>query len=138
MVRRRRASPPAALLRRPAARRGRVPAAVTWFAVGATVALAGVIAFGIVDSVDDEDERAALDPWVFGMIGAAFAAVRRWLERPVRAPGLETFTAILSESITAQINGMSTARGLNLPDLPLSDLMRMWTGAASADADEGT
>ncbi|WP_158296546.1 TetR/AcrR family transcriptional regulator, partial [Nocardioides albidus] len=36
-----------------------------------------------------DDDRAALDPWVFGMIGAVFAAVRRWLERDVREPDIE-------------------------------------------------
>jgi len=67
------------LLRRPAARRGRVPAAVTWFAVGATVALAGVIVFGIVDSVDDEAYwrwlGAMLSLWILGT--ALVVLVRR-------------------------------------------------------------
>ena len=95
------------------------------------------IVLAALDADLDEDERAALDPWVFGMIGAAFAAIRRWLERPVRAPGLESFTEILSESITAQINGMSRARGLNLPDLPLSDLMRVWSRPEGDGGGEG-
>lgn len=70
-----------------------------------------------------DDDRAGLDPWVFGMIGAVFAAVRRWLERDRREPGIEACIAILSESIWLQINGMALARGLNLPDLPVADLL---------------
>lgn len=70
-----------------------------------------------------DDDRAALDPWVFGMIGAVFASVRRWLERPVREPDIDTCIGILSESIWLQINGMALSRGLNLPDLPVSDLL---------------
>jgi MFS family permease len=58
------------LLRRPAARRGRVSAAVTSFAVGATVLLTGVIAFGILDSVDDDAYwrwlGAAAAIWILG------------------------------------------------------------------------
>jgi hypothetical protein len=71
-----------------------------------------------------DDDRAALDPWGVGMIGAVFAAVRRWLERPVREPGIEACIAILSESIWLQINGMALARGLNLPDLPVAELLQ--------------
>jgi AcrR family transcriptional regulator len=71
-----------------------------------------------------DDDKAALDPWVFGMIGAVFAAVRRWLERDVRAPDTEACINILSESIWLQINGMALARGLNLPDLPVADLLQ--------------
>lgn len=71
-----------------------------------------------------DDDRAALDPWVFGMIGAVFAAVRRWLERENREPGIDACINILSESIWLQINGMALSRGVNLPDLPVSDLLQ--------------
>lgn len=80
-----------------------------------------VAALGVELSGDD---KAALDPWVFGMIGAVFAAVRRWLERDVRQPGIDACINILSESIWLQINGMALSRGLNLPDLPVSDLLQ--------------
>ncbi|KRC48986.1 MULTISPECIES: TetR/AcrR family transcriptional regulator [unclassified Nocardioides] len=78
-----------------------------------------------------DDDRAALDPWVFGMIGAVFAAVRRWLERDVREPSIETCIDILSESIWLQINGMALSRGLNLPDLPVSDLLQTLSPSGS-------
>jgi AcrR family transcriptional regulator len=86
-----------------------------------------------------DDDRAALDPWVFGMIGAVFAAVRRWLERPVREPGIEACISILSESIWLQINGMALSRGLNLPDLPVAELLQALnptdlTGASESGA----
>jgi len=78
-----------------------------------------------------DDDRAALDPWVFGMIGAVFAAVRRWLEREERAPGIDACISILSESIWLQINGMALSRGLSLPDLPVSDLLQTLGSAGS-------
>lgn len=74
-----------------------------------------------------EDDLAALDPWVFGMIGAVFAAVRRWLERGDRTPPTKAFIGILSDSIWMQINGMALSRGLNLPDLPVSALLQALT-----------
>lgn len=80
-----------------------------------------------------DDDRAALDPWVFGLIGAVFAAVRRWLERADREPSTKAFIAILSESIWLQINGMALSRGLNLPDLPISDLLQTLGPAAAGD-----
>ncbi|TWG97257.1 TetR family transcriptional regulator [Nocardioides sp. J9] len=80
-----------------------------------------------------DDDRAALDPWVFGMIGAVFSAVRRWLEREPRQPGTEACIDILADSIWMQVNGMATARGLNLPDLPISDLLQMLQPAATDD-----
>lgn len=85
-----------------------------------------------------DDERAALDPWVFGMIGAVFAAVRRWLERPVREPATDSFVAILSESIWMQINGMALTRGLNLPDLPVADLLQALNPVDDAPGDVST
>lgn len=71
-----------------------------------------------------EDDVAALDPWVFGMIGAVFAAVRRWLERADRTPSTKVFISVLSDSIWMQINGMALTRGVNLPGLPVSALLQ--------------
>jgi len=71
-----------------------------------------------------DDDRTALDPWVFGMIGAVFAAVRRWLERPEREPSTEAFIGVLSESIWLQINGIALTRGISLPDLPVAELLQ--------------
>lgn len=74
-----------------------------------------------------EDDRDGLDPWVFGLIGAVFAAVRRWLGRAERAPSTEAFIGILSDSIWMQINGMALTRGINLPDLPVAELLQALT-----------
>lgn len=89
------------------------------------------IVVGALGGSLSDDDRAALDPWVFGMIGAVFAAVRRWLERDVREPSTEATINILSESIWMQINGMALSRGLNLPDLPIADLLQMLSPAAT-------
>ncbi|GAA4824820.1 TetR/AcrR family transcriptional regulator [Nocardioides caeni] len=81
-----------------------------------------VMALGVELS---EDDLAALDPWVFGLIGAVFAAVRRWLERDTRAPAPEVFAAVLSESVWVQIDGIARTRGVSLPDLPIAEFFQM-------------
>ena len=75
------------------------------------------------------NDRAGLDPWVFGMIGAVSGALRRWLNREVREPDAETFIAILSETVWLQINGMATSRGIDLPDLPVARLLQGFSPA---------
>lgn len=76
------------------------------------------------------DDRAALDPWVFGMIGAVMASVRRWLARPVLTPSVEATVAILSESVWLQIGGMAASRGLQVDELPVAELVRAMTEIA--------
>lgn len=75
--------------------------------------------------VDLEDSAAAaLDPLVFGLVGAAFNAVRRWLARPVTEPGRDEFVDLLTEAAWHQIAGMVHARGLDLqPDVPVEELV---------------
>ncbi|HWJ82697.1 MAG TPA: TetR/AcrR family transcriptional regulator [Nocardioides sp.] len=70
-----------------------------------------------------EDDHAGLDPWVFGLIGAAFTSIRRWCSRPERKPDVETFIAIMSESIWFQLQGMAASRGVAMPAGKVSDLL---------------
>lgn len=72
----------------------------------------------------DADDTAGLDPWVFALMGAILAGVRRWLERDVREPSAERFIEIISESIWVQINGMALTRGLNLQDLNVTEMLQ--------------
>lgn len=82
------------------------------------------VVLGAVGVELSDDDRSALDPWVFGMIGAIFASVRRWLEREVRQPSIEVCIEILSESMWTQVNGMALSRGINLPNLPITELLK--------------
>lgn len=71
-----------------------------------------------------EHEVDALDPLVFGLVGAVFTSVRRWLSRPERKPSAEQFVAIATEAIWLQIAGMALARGVELdPDVPVERLL---------------
>lgn len=69
-------------------------------------------------------EVDALDPLVFGLVGAVFTSVRRWLSRPERVPTAEQFVDMVTEAIWFQIAGMAAARGVVLdPDVPVEHLL---------------
>jgi AcrR family transcriptional regulator len=71
-----------------------------------------------------EHEVQALDPLVFGLVGAVFTSVRRWLSRPERRPTAEQFVDLATEAIWFQIAGMAAARGVVLdPDVPVERLL---------------
>lgn len=75
-----------------------------------------------------ENDIAALEPWVFAMIGGVFAGVRRWLGRPERNPDVDAFIAMMAEVVWVQINGMALSRGISLPDLPVAELLTPLSG----------
>ncbi|MEZ0580035.1 TetR/AcrR family transcriptional regulator [Nocardioides sp. MH1] len=75
--------------------------------------------YGVELSADD---RAGLDPWVFGLIGQVFSSVRRWSGLDV-APAAEHLVSMLAQSIWLQINGMAASRGIDVPDVPLIELL---------------
>lgn len=71
------------------------------------------------------DDRAALDPWVFALIGSVWAGVRRWTVRPDLVPGTDHFVDVLAQTVWVQVEGMATARGIPVPDVPLGQLVRV-------------
>jgi AcrR family transcriptional regulator len=72
----------------------------------------------------DEDEVAALDPLVFGLVGGVFTSTRRWLSRPERTPDRTTFVGLVTQATWLQIAGMALERGVELdPDLPVEKLL---------------
>lgn len=71
----------------------------------------------------DDTSRDGLDPLVFGLVGTALNAVRRWLARPTLFPPHEEFVDLLSEAVWHAIAGLAGARGLTLdPDIPVERL----------------
>lgn len=69
------------------------------------------------------NDRAGLDPWVFGLIGAVFSGVKRWRSRLEITPSADAFARMLAETIWVQIDGMARARGIDVPDVPLIELL---------------
>jgi AcrR family transcriptional regulator len=72
----------------------------------------------------DEDDVAALDPLVFGLVGGVFTSTRRWLSRPQRQPERAVFVDLVTEAVWLQVAGMAARRGAVLdPDLPVETLL---------------
>jgi AcrR family transcriptional regulator len=61
-----------------------------------------------------DEDAAALDPLVFGLVGAVFSATRRWLGRTDRRPDPETFVKLVSDSVWHIINGHALRLGIEL------------------------
>ena len=79
-----------------------------------------------------DDQRAALDPLVFGLVGAVFGAVRRWVARDEQVPGADVLVGLVTESVWFIIDGHARTLGLELArDQPVEQLL------ASVEAGEG-
>jgi AcrR family transcriptional regulator len=92
--------------------------------------IAGQVADLITTAIDllglepSEDERAAVDPLVFGLVGAVFAAVRRWMARPERTPPAPVFVSMVTESAWHLLEGFGRRLGIELdPDQRVEDLL---------------
>jgi len=72
----------------------------------------------------DQDDVAALDPLVFGLVGGVFTSTRRWLSRPEQQPDRQAFVELVTEAVWMQIAGMASRRGVELdPDVPVEALL---------------
>ena len=79
-----------------------------------------------------DDEKAALDPLIHGLVGAVFGVVRRWLSRPAREPGVEVLVQLTTSSVWYLIQGHARALGIELrADQPIEELL---AGALSMEA----
>lgn len=75
-----------------------------------------------------DEQRAALDPLVHGLVGAVFGAVRRWLSRPVREPSAEVLVHLTTASVWYLLHGHARALGVTLrSDQPIEDLLAQAT-----------
>lgn len=71
-----------------------------------------------------DDERAAIDPLVFGLVGAVFGAVRRWMARPERVPAAPKLVELVTGSVWYILAGHARALGFQLePDQRVEDLV---------------
>jgi AcrR family transcriptional regulator len=89
----------------------------------ATVIGAAILALGAEPT---DEEAATLDPLVYGLVGAVFGSVRRWLNRPERVLSEEGLTRLVSNSVWYVIAGHAAEMGINLgPDQRLDELAAM-------------
>jgi AcrR family transcriptional regulator len=80
--------------------------------------------------LSDED-AAALDPLVFGLVGTVLGATRRWLSRPERRPDPETFVGMLSDSVWHIIDGHARRLGIELD--PHIGVERLFAGSTDEE-----
>lgn len=72
----------------------------------------------------DDDERAMLDPLAFGLVGAVFSAVRRWLSVGAQRPPAPVLVTSLTDSVWYLIEGHGRSLGVSLPrDEPVQSLL---------------
>lgn len=88
-----------------------------------TVIATGILALGAEPS--DED-AAALDPLVYGLVGAVFGSVRRWLQRPERVLSEERLAQLVSQSVWYVIAGHAATLGIQIdPERRLNELVEL-------------
>lgn len=87
-------------------------------------------AVGILDLELDDDQQAALDPLVFGLVGAVFSAVRRWIARPVREPAAPKLVELVTRSVWFTVQGH--ARGLGIELRARQPVEELLTGAGAS------
>lgn len=96
----------------------------------AATQIEGLITLGaeLLEVPLDDDLRSALDPLVFGLVGAGMASVRRWTTQADRV-ATDVFVDLLTQAVWLQIAGMAAARGVVIdPDRPVQDLFATQTG----------
>jgi len=80
-----------------------------------------ILAFRVSGAEVTEADVAATDPLIHGLIGAVFAAVRRWLHLGAKVPDVEHMTDQIVESAWAVIDARLRSYGVVVdPDLPLA------------------
>ncbi|GAA1475688.1 TetR/AcrR family transcriptional regulator [Nocardioides aestuarii] len=103
---------------------GEGPSALARMVEQAAAQIEGLITLGaeLLEVPLDDDLRSALDPLVFGLVGAGMASVRRWTAQPDRV-ATDVFVDLLTQAVWLQIAGMAAARGVVIdPDRLVQDL----------------
>ncbi|MBO0842906.1 MAG: TetR/AcrR family transcriptional regulator, partial [Nocardioides sp.] len=73
---------------------------------------------------EGEGSAEAIDPLVFGVVGAVFGAVRRWLTRPEQRISAELLERYTADSVWYVLQGHARTWGVELdPDVPLEELL---------------
>ncbi|NYD58782.1 AcrR family transcriptional regulator [Nocardioides marinisabuli] len=71
-------------------------------------------ALELLDVELDEEVRPAVDPLVFGLVGAVFSAVRRWMAREEREPSAELMVSLVTDSVWYLVKGHARMLGVHL------------------------
>lgn len=92
--------------------------------IATTVAEVLALAIDMLGVELGEAERSTVDPLAFGLVGAVFGTVRRWVSRTPRQPGADRLAALLAGSAWHLLDGHARRLGLDIdPDLPVAELL---------------
>ncbi|NYI44365.1 AcrR family transcriptional regulator [Nocardioides aromaticivorans] len=97
--------------------------AIGQFAEQIEILIGGILA--LLDADVSEDDRDALTPWVFLLVGGVMAAVRNWSSREELRPAAPAFTDLLAEVTWLQIEGLVSSRNIEVPDVPVEQLLNL-------------
>lgn len=95
--------------------------AIGQFAEQVEILIGGILA--LLDAEVSEDDRDALTPWVFLLVGGVMAAVRNWSSRDELRPAAPAFIDLLAEVTWLQIAGLVESRNIEVPDVPVEQLL---------------
>jgi AcrR family transcriptional regulator len=85
--------------------------------------LVGTVMLGLGPAISEED-AAALDPLVHGIVGAVFGAVRRWVARPDPTLTAEGLISLTSRSVWFVLDGHARDLGVQIdPRRNLEELL---------------
>jgi AcrR family transcriptional regulator len=85
-----------------------------------------VVALDLLEVKLTEDEQAAIDPLVFGLVGAVFGTVSRWMSKPERTPPAPVLVQLATSSVWHILHGHALDLGVTLdPGVPVEDLLAL-------------
>ena len=79
----------------------------------------------LLDAEVGDDDRDALTPYVFLLVGGVMAAVRSWSSRAELRPAAPDFTRLLADVTWLQIEGLAASRNIEVPDRPVEQLLNL-------------
>lgn len=107
--------------RLPDARQNPLDEAMQAVATQVEVLISGIaLALGVEMTDTDRD---SLDPWVSGFVGGGLATVQRWMSKDGSSVRPEQLVDLVSDMIWFQIDGLATSRGIEIPDVPIEELL---------------
>lgn len=83
--------------------------------------IGGVLA--LLDVELPEDDNDVLTPLAFLLVGGVMSAVRAWSSRAELKPAAPAFIDLVAGAIWLQVEGLAASRSIEVPDLPVEQLL---------------
>ncbi|MDN5746703.1 MAG: hypothetical protein L0H31_16530, partial [Nocardioidaceae bacterium] len=70
-----------------------------------------------------DNDRDALTPYVFLLVGGVMAAVRNWTSRADLRPPAGDFVTLLADVTWLQVEGLAASRSIEVPEVSIEQLI---------------